>query len=238
MKSIGSKLWQFVYTIEGKRKRLALVAYPGVNLESARRKTEDANQQIANGIDPANIRNEIKKIQRIAKLNKERINEGLPILDSFADVTRQWLDSIAHLTTPTTHTKKTGRLERLAFTTLGDKPIKEIKSADVLATLKPMIEKSQLETAHRLHSEISSIFAYAIVHNFTDYDPAQPVAKQIPAQKVKHRAVIIDPKQVAQLLRDISTYQGTFVVQSAFRLSPLLFKDLGKSGKCFDQMLT
>jgi hypothetical protein len=42
-----------------------------------------------------------------------------------------------------------------------------------------LIEKSQLETAHRLHSEISAIFAYAIVHGFTDYDPAQPVTKQI-----------------------------------------------------------
>jgi len=62
------------------------------------------------------------------------------------------------------------------------------------------------------------------VHNLIGYDPAQPVAKQIPAQKAKHRAMIIDPKQVAQLLRDISNDQGTFVVQSAFRLSPLLFQ--------------
>lgn len=91
-----------------------------------------------------------------------------------------------------------------------------------------MIDKQQLETAHRLHAEMSSIFSYAIVHNFTDYDPAQPVAKQILAQKVKHRAAIIDPKQVAQLLRDISNYQGTFVVQSAFRLSPLLFQRPGE----------
>ena len=103
--------------------------------------------------------------------------------------------------------------------------------------LNPLIEKSQLESAHRLHSEISSIFAYAIVHNLIDYDPAQPVAKQIPAQKAKHRAIIIDPKQVAQLLRDISNDQGTFVVQSAFRLSPLLFQRPGESGKCSGPML-
>lgn len=106
--------------------------------------------------------------------------------------------------------------------------INEIKSADVLKALKPLCDKAQLETAHRLHSEISAIFAYAIVHNFTDYDPAQPVAKQIPAQKVKHRAAVIDPKQVGQLLRDISNYQGTFVVQMAFRLSPLLFQRPGE----------
>ena len=224
----GSKLWRFVYQFGGKRKKLAFGAYPDTSLENARRKAEEARAQIANGNDPGELRKQIKTANQLAKLNEERLSEGLPILNSFADITRQWLVSIVHLTTPTTHIKKTSRIERLAFPTLGDKPIKEIKSADILATLKPLIDKQQLETAHRLHAEISSAFAYAIVHNYTDYDPAQPVAKQIPAQKVKHRAAIIDPKQVAQLLRDISHYQGTFVVQSAFRLSPLLFQRPGE----------
>jgi integrase len=152
----------------------------------------------------------------------------LPILNSFADLTRQWLASIAHLTSVTTQIKKTSRLERLAFPLLGDLPIKEIKSSHVLATLKPLIDKMQLETAHRLHAEISSVFSYAIVHDFTDYDPSQPVAKQIPAQKVRHRAAIIDPTMVGQLLRDIGNYRGTFVVQSAFRISPLLFQRPGE----------
>lgn len=224
----GAKLWRFVYTFAGKRKKLAFGAYPGITLEAARRKAEGAREQIAGGIDPVEVRDQAKQEKQLSKQNQARVKEGLPIIDSFADVTHQWLDSISHLTSATTHKKKVSRIERLAFPVLGNKPIKEIKSADVLAALKPMIEKQQLETAHRLYSEISSIFAYAIVHNFTEYDPAQPVAKQIPAQKVKHRAAIIDPKQVGQLLRDISNYQGTFVVQSAFRLSPLLFQRPGE----------
>lgn len=228
VKSNGVKRWIFIYRFEGVQNRLGFGTYPDTSLENARRKAEEAREQIANSVDPGGIRKEAKAARQLAKANDERISAGLPILNSFADITRQWLDSIAHLTSEKTHTKKTSRIERLAFPLLGDKPIKEIKSSDVLAVLKPMINKQQLETAHRLHAEISSIFAYAIVHNFTDYDPAQPVAKQIPAQKVKHRAAIIDPKLVAQLLRDISNYQGTFVVQSAFRLSPLLFQRPGE----------
>lgn len=224
----GAKWWRFVYTFSGKQKKLSMGVYPSITLESARRKAEEARENIANGIDPSEIRSEAKKVKQLAKLNNDRVSVGLPILNSFADVTRKWLESIIHLTSATTHIKKTSRIERLAYPSLGDKAIKEIKSADVLATLKPLIDKNMLETAHRLHSEISAIFAFAIVHNFTDYDPAQPVARQIPAQKVKHRAAIIDPKQVAQLLRDISNYQGTFVVQSAFRLSPLLFQRPGE----------
>ena len=229
VKTNGVKRWEFFYRMsDGRKNYLGFGEYPATTLENARRQAEEARRQIAEGIDPGEIRRQEKAAKQIAKQNQGRQKEGLPILDSFADISRQWLDSIAHLTSEKTHTKKTSRLERLAFPLLGDKPIKEIKSSEILTVLKPMIDKQQLETAHRLHAEISSIFSYAIVHNFTDYDPAQPVSKQIPAQKVKHRAAIIDPKLVAQLLRDISNYQGTFVVQSAFRLSPLLFQRPGE----------
>ncbi|MEI6267639.1 MAG: hypothetical protein WCP01_02075 [Methylococcaceae bacterium] len=160
--------------------------------------------------------------------NIDRVSEGLPILNSFADLARQWLESIAHLTNATTQIKKVSRIERMAFPLLGAIAIKDIKSSDVLATLKPLIDKKQLSTAHRLHGEISAIFAYAIVHDFTDYDPAQAVIRQIPAQKIKHRAAIIDPNLVGQLLRDIGNYRGTFVVKSAFRFSPLVFQRPGE----------
>jgi integrase len=224
----GSKLWRLVYTFDKKQKKLALGVYPSVTLETARRKAEEARDNIANGIDPMAIRGEKKKAQQLLNSNIKRVADGLPILNSFEDVSRQWLESIEHLTKATTQTKKTSRLERLSFPMIGDIPINQIKSSEVLAVIKPIIDKKQLETAHRLHSEISSIFAYAIVHNFTDYDPAQPVAKQIPAQKVKHRAAIIDPNQFGQLLRDINNYHGTFVVQSAFRFSPLVFQRPGE----------
>jgi len=103
------------------------------------------------------------------------------------------------------------------FPVIGDMPVKEIKSPDIQSPVKPLF--TQLETVHRVHSEISAVFSYAIAHGFTDHDPAQAVAAQIPAQKVKHRAALTEPKDVAQLLRDmlrdIYCYQGTYVVQCA-----------------------
>ncbi|MFA5982621.1 MAG: integrase arm-type DNA-binding domain-containing protein [Methylococcaceae bacterium] len=224
----GVKRWLFRYQFEGKPNNLGFGQYPNTTLENARRQAEQARNQIAEGIDPGALRRNEKAAKQLARENESRNNQGIPALESFADVARQWLNSIVHLTSGTTHIKKTSRIERLAFPLLCDKPIKQIKSADVLAVLKPLIDKQQLETAHRLHAEISAIFAYAIVHSYTEYDPAQPVAKQIPAQKVRHRAAIIDPKQVGQLLRDIYGYKGTFAVQMALRLSPLLFQRPGE----------
>ena len=228
VKVTGVKRWRFDYRLNGKQNRLGFGIYPGVTLDAARVKADDARDEIEKGNDPAEIKKQSRQAKKVDIENQKRKAAGLPIVGCFADIAQQWLDSTKHLTTTTTHTKKTSRIERLAFPILGDMLIKDIKSADILKALKPLIDKRQLETAHRLHSEISAIFSYAIVHNFTDYDPAQPVAKQIPAQKVRHRAAIIDPKQVGQLLRDIYAYQGTFVVQMALRLSPLLFQRPGE----------
>ena len=228
VKSTGIKSWRFIYRFVGKQNRLSFGAYPNTTLEAARRKAEKAREQIASDIDPSEAKKQIKQLANSKTEDVQRKADGLPIINSFADIAWQWLGSMEHLTNPTTQLKKTSRLERLAFPTLGDIAINTIKSSDILTTLKPLIDKKQLSTAHRLHGEISAIFAYGIVHNFTDYDPAQPVARQIPAQKIKHRAAIIDPNQVGQLLRDIYNYQGTFVVKLAFRFSPLVFQRPGE----------
>ena len=224
IKPNGAKLWRFIYRFGGKQNRISFGAYPSVTTQHARIKADQARELLSNEKDPAAEKKQEKQLQNVDEVNAKRKAEGLPIKNSFADITAQWLASIEHLTKPQTHFKKISRIERLAFPVLGDILINKVRSSDILAALKPLIDKMQLETAHRLHSEISSIFAYAIVHNFTDYDPAQPVAKQIPAQKVKHRAAIIEPQQVGQLLRDIYNYKGTFIVQMAFRLTPLLFQ--------------
>jgi hypothetical protein len=105
----------FDYRFDGKRNTLGFGAYPDTTLENARRQAEAARQQIAEGIDPGEIRKQEKVTKQLAKQNKDRQKYGLPILDSFSDIAQQWLASIAHLTTATTHTKKTSRIERLAL---------------------------------------------------------------------------------------------------------------------------
>ena len=136
IKSSGSKLWQFVCTFDGKRKKLALGIYPGSTLEAARRKAEEARAQIANGIDPSEAKKQNKQAGQIDAENAKRKAAGLPILGSFEHAARDWLKSIEHLTGATTHIKKTSRLERLAFPILGDMDLTAIKSEDVLKTLK------------------------------------------------------------------------------------------------------
>jgi hypothetical protein len=139
IKTTGAKWWRFDYTINGKRKTLSLGTYPDTALKMARKKADDARVGVADGVDPSQIRQAEKQATQQEQENIDRIKAGLPVLGSFADVAYQWLKSLEHLTKPQTHTKKTSRIERLAFPLLGDKPIQDIKAAEVLAVIKPLI---------------------------------------------------------------------------------------------------
>jgi Arm DNA-binding domain len=53
----GSKSWRFDYTRpSGKRNSLSFGSYPAVTLEAARRERDTAKQQVANAVDPSDIR--------------------------------------------------------------------------------------------------------------------------------------------------------------------------------------
>ncbi|WP_374086776.1 tyrosine-type recombinase/integrase [Methylomicrobium lacus] len=228
IKTTGAKWWRLDYTINGTRKTLSLGVFPATSLADARRKAEEARAKVANGVDPSDTRKEIKAAKQIEAENQKRIDAGLPAINSFEHVAREWLASLLHTVTDKTHQKKVRRFELHVFPSIGQMGIAVIKSPNIYSLLKPLIAKGELETAHRLHSEIGAAFAYAIAHGFTDYDPAQAVAAQIPPQKVKHRAALTEQKEVGQMLRDIYSYEGTFVVQCALRISPLLFQRPGE----------
>lgn len=208
IKTNGGKYFRLDYRFGGKRKTLALSVYPETSLKQAREKRDFARKQLAEKIDPAEIRKETKIAQTY----------------SFERAVREWLASTAHVVSDGTNNKKTRHFELYVFPMIGDIAVNAIKSPDVYGVLKPLINDGKLDTAYRIRSQISAAFAYCIAHGLTDYDPAQPVDRQLPPTKVKHRAAIIDPSQFAQLLRDIHQYQGTFVVQNALKFSPLVFQ--------------
>ncbi|MGJ0485116.1 MAG: tyrosine-type recombinase/integrase [Methylomicrobium sp.] len=228
IKPTGAKWWRFDYSVDGKRKTLSLGVYPATGLADARRKAEEARAKVANGIDPSDTRKEAKAAKQAKAENQKRLDAGLPALNSFEHITRDWLASVEHTVARNTHHKKTRLFEMHVFPMIGYMGISDVKSPHIFEIVKPLIEAGKLESAHRIRSETSAAYAYAIAHGFTDYDPAQAVAKQIPATKVKHRAALSDPKDVGQLMRSIDSYQGTLVVQCALKISPLLFQRPGE----------
>jgi integrase len=93
----------------------------------------------------------------------------------------------------------------------------------LLAALRRIEEHGAVETAHRALQNCGQIFRYAIATGRAERDISADLKGALPPVKGSHFAAVTDPKQVAELLRAIDAYQGTFPVQCALKLAPLFF---------------
>ena len=57
----GSHSWRFDYSSDGRRKTLSFGTYPDTTLSLARKKADEARQQVRSGVDPSDVRKAAKK---------------------------------------------------------------------------------------------------------------------------------------------------------------------------------
>jgi integrase len=205
----GGKLWRLKYRIEGKGKLLALGAYPEVSLADARQRREDARRLLANGADPGAV----KKAQKQAKTEET---------ETFELIAREWHTKFKQQWSEC-HTKTTlSRLEHDLFPWLGNRPIKDIKAPELLATLRRAENRGCLELAHRLRTISGQVMRYAVATGRAERDPSGDLRGALPTPPEKHYAALTDPKEVADLLRAIDGYKGGIIVKSALKIIPML----------------
>jgi integrase len=227
----GAKWWRLDYSFAGKRKTLSLGVYPSVTLSNARKKTEEARQQVANGADPSDTRKEAKEIQKSLLDAERRIEAGEPVKDSFEDVCREWLNGRKDTVETAQHKKTLARMVKDVFPWIGNKPIAAITAPEVLSVLRRIDQRGARYSAHRVRSEISRTFRYAIATGRAERDPCPDLQGAIPPAKETHFAALVTPAEAGELLRAIDGFSGTFVVQCALRLAPLLFVRPGELRK-------
>lgn len=207
----GGKLWRLKYRFEGKEKLLALGAYPDVSLAEARDKRDVARKQLAKGIDPG----EARKAATAAK-SAETAN-------TFEAIAREWHTKNYSSWVPTHGDQVLRRLEIDIFPAIGTRPIAELKAADVLKALQPIEKRGAVETAHRVKQTIGQVFRYAVATSRAERDPTGDLKGALAKVQSEHLAAITEPAKVAELLRAIDGFEGSFVVKCALRLAPLVF---------------
>lgn len=205
------KYWRFDYRFDGKRKTLALGTYPDITLKVAHKRRDEAREQIANGIDPG----EHRKAQKSAKV--------LQAANSFEVVAREWFGKFESGWAPSHASKIIRRLEKDVFPWLGGRPVAEITAPEVLTVLRRVEGRGTLDTAHRAGGNISQVMRYAIATGRAERDPVPDLRGALPPAQGKNFAAFIEPTKVAELLRAIDAFKGSFQVQTALRLAPMLF---------------
>lgn len=212
----GGKWWRLKYRLDSKEKTLSLGVYPDVSLAQARTKRDDARALVADDIDPSKARQE---------------NKAQAILESqntFAAVANDW-HTLHNKAKSERHQQRVRRwLDVYLFPLLGNKQVSSITAPMVLDTTSTLQKQNKLETAHRVIQTAGQVFRYAIQKGFATYNPAPDLKGALPPPVVKNMAAMIEPKDVAQLLRSIDGYRGTLTVQCALKLAPLLFQRIGE----------
>ena len=163
----GSKYFRYRYKFEGKEKVMALGVYPETTLKEAREKRLEAQRLVKDGLDPVRFRLEIR-----AKREKEEKEKFLKTQNTFEHVSKDWLAREKKRITYK-HAKDARRsLEMHVYPKIGNQPIDNISTKEIKSVLSVIQDSGKLETAHRVHQRIRSVFQFAVMNDLTERNPA------------------------------------------------------------------
>jgi integrase len=195
----GEKYWRYRYARDGKRTWHTIGKYPAITLSDAR---EERNS-----------------LYRKLRLGVPLDGKG----DTFGEVARQWLE--AHdkkISRERDRLKERRRLDNHLVPRLGDKNIRTITSADILAILQGLADAEKYEMLSRVRSIASQIFRFATARGLCDGDPTYALRGAFIAPAKKHYPSIRRPAEVGALMRAIDAYPFERV-RRAMRFSALTF---------------
>lgn len=169
----GSKSWIYRYQMDGRRRDLGLGGYPAVTLAQARIRRDEARKLVRlEGIDPLAVRHRQKAAvaaqSEIAAAREQRR------ASTFKLVATAYIDQQAPAWSNRKHAQQwTNTLEKHAYPLIGETPVHELSTEDVLSVLSP-IWTEKTETAKRVQGRIERILDYAITTKLReDSNPAR-----------------------------------------------------------------
>lgn len=190
----GSKYWRMEYRFSGRKKLLSIGTYPDVSAAAARDAAARAREQLRQGVDPSGKKKELKKATNAAaeqtfgylagQLLEKKRREGR------AEITLAKIEWIL----------------RKVETDLFHRPIQDITTRDIVSVLKREEEAGNLETARRMRTVVGEVFRYAMQHGLITSDPVQATRGAIAQPRARNHSAIIDPQELARLLRLIDEY--------------------------------
>lgn len=219
----GSHGWRFDYSFNGRRNTRSLGTYPDTSLRVARKKADEARKLVSAGTDPSDLRNAIRSELALRRTAQQRSAAGLPPIDSFEAVAREWHAKNEPTWVSLHSSKIIRRLGQDVSPWIGAKPVGAIRPTELLALLKRIEERGAIETTHRVQQNCGRVFRYAVATRRAESDPSRDLRGALTPWKPEHYPTLTDARDVGRLLCDIDAYEGGFITRCAMKLSPLLF---------------
>lgn len=143
----GNKRFIFRYQFEGRRREMGLGGYPAVSLKGARDAAAAVRVQLSQRVDPLAARQAAEEAERLERAKSRTFEECA--MEYIAAHSPSWKNEKHRQQWPNT-------LATYAYPLIGEKPVQEVSTADVLAILKP-IWLTKAETASRVRNRIELV---------------------------------------------------------------------------------
>lgn len=204
----GSKYWRFRFRFGGKQHLMAFGVYPEISLADARERRDAARKQVALGIDPRELKKELKEEQQ------KEFNTFEKVARDWHATNKKWSEGHSH--------RVLKSLEDNIFAAIGKRNIVELNTRDLLEPIKAVEMSGRLEVAARLQQRVTAIMRYAVQSGLIDYNPAQDMADAVATGKRVHRAAL-ELKRLPEFLQRIDDYKGRPLTKLAVKLTLLVF---------------
>ncbi len=205
IKPNGAKLWIFnyIHPTTKKRKNISLGAFPDITLASAREKTREMRQQVAEGIDP--------KTHRDNQLITAQIAQS----STLKSVAEEWFEVKKHDVSEDYASDIWRSLELHIFPNLGNMPISELTAPIVIQVLRPVEAKGALETVKRVCQRINEVMNYAVNCGKIQSNPLFGIKHAFKKSKADHMSTI-SPDELHTLMQAMSLANIKLATRCAF----------------------
>lgn len=214
VKPNGTKAWRYKYRFNGRELTLAIGLFPEISLKQARQRHQSAREMLANGIDP----NQDKRDRKHAALDAAD--------NTFGAIAADWSKVKLSVMSPAT-IKRNGQILRdYLIPAIGDRPVDDIRPAELLAALRRVEASGAIETAKRARSLAGQVFRFGVAEGRCERDPTGDIRDALKPSPSKHHAAIVDPKGAGKLMADIAKYPN-LLTRGALHISAYTFQRPG-----------
>ena len=205
----GAKLWRIRYRWQGREQTISLGAWPQVGLAEAREHLAAVKVDLQAGRNPAAMR----RLAAATQADARATTFELVAREWHALNVRTWVDRHA--------ADVLNSLERDVFPTLGDRPIAEIQSAEVLRVVRAIEARPAIETARRVRQRMSAVFAFAVATGRAAGDPAAVVKGALAPLVKRRQPAVLSIEEARAVLAAVDATPAHLVTRLALRLLAL-----------------
>jgi integrase len=196
----GVKTWLYLYTIDGKRRKMHLGHYPDITLEAARERFEIAKKKVKNDIDPLEEKEQEadarRKAPTVAELIKEYINKhAKPSKKSWQEDERI--------------------LGKDALAVWGKRKAADIKKRDVVLLLESIIDRGSPGSANNNFKIIRKMFRFAVQRDIIAHSPCDGVVMPAPLNRGDR---VLSESEIKTLWQNLETCHVSDEIRRAIRL--------------------